>query len=104
VSYAVYLENLKRLKERLTGDNFKIMCSEGLYQTLAAGGVGSSNKEQQYRNARLTKAKFRNFLMIRYGASIADKLSLLFDFSTPIDFSSFQSQVESLLKSRELLR
>lgn len=34
---------------------------------------------------------------------MADKFSLIFDFSTPVDFHSFMSQVETFLKSKELM-
>jgi Ca2+-binding EF-hand superfamily protein len=34
---------------------------------------------------------------------MADKFSLIFDFSTPVDFQSFMSQVETFLKSKELM-
>lgn len=64
----------------------------------------SSPSKEQYRNARLTKAKLRTFLTQRYGPMIADKLVLLFDFNTPLDFIAYQGQIEALLKSKELLK
>ena len=65
--------------------------------------ISSPSKDQQFRNARLTKAKLKNFLSLRYGPQLADKFSLIFDFSTPVDYQSFLSQLETFLKSKELM-
>lgn len=102
VSYVVYLDNLKKLKEKIQGEHFKIMCTD-LTNNLLASLTQSPSKDQQFRNARLTKAKLKNFLQLRYGQQMADKLCLIFDFSTPVDFHSFMSQVENFLKSKELM-
>ena len=86
VNHSMYLENIKKIKERINGDYFKQICIEG---TAAKSTESPGKEQQQYRNARLTKAKFKFFLAQRYWGLPAEKLCHLFDFTTPIDFTSF---------------
>lgn len=45
VSYAVYLDNLKKLKEKVQGEHFKIMCTDLGGNNLQAS-VSSPSKDQ----------------------------------------------------------
>mmetsp|Transcript_18655 Transcript_18655/g.17751 ORF Transcript_18655/g.17751 Transcript_18655/m.17751 type:complete len:143 (-) Transcript_18655:461-889(-) len=53
-SLMFFQEGIKRIREKITIEHFKIMCQE-------------TNTKEQYRNSRLNKTKFRQFLAQRYG-------------------------------------
>ena len=89
-SLFVYTENVKRLRERISGDFFKVLCLDGA--------------KEQFRNSRLTKAKLKQYLVQRYGPLVTDKVAMILDFNNPVDFGSFTTQVENFLKNKDLLR
>ena len=55
------------------------------------------------KTARLTKAKFRNFLAHKYGIAIAEKLCIIFDFNQQVNFQIFVEQVTTIIKDRALM-
>eukprot|EP00347_Sterkiella_histriomuscorum_P015607 403356388 len=94
VSHAVYLDNLKKLKDIIKGDHFKQICQID----------SQANQNIQFRNCRLTKVKFKQFIAQKYGNILAEKLVMIFDFTNPIDFTNFIQQCENFLKNKEVLK
>jgi hypothetical protein len=43
---------------------------------------------------RLTKQKFKSFIAQRYGGVIAEKLSMILQFTTPMDILEYKVQIE----------
>jgi len=52
---------------------------------------------------RLSKAKFKTFLMQRYGPAIAEKFQNLFDWSQALDFTMYALQLEQILKNKDVM-
>lgn len=52
---------------------------------------------------RLSKQKFKQYLISKYGPILSEKLNIILTFSAPVDFNEFKNQVEQLLKDRSLL-
>jgi hypothetical protein len=56
-----------------------------------------------HKACRLKQALLKGHLTKRYGDQIADKMSHMFDFSTQVALTDFQSQIESIMKNKDLL-
>ena len=53
---------------------------------------------------KLNKNRFKQFLDLKYGSILADKLLPILDFTSGvIDFKHWKEQIEQLLKERNLL-
>lgn len=58
-----------KFKDKISNEHFKHMCSQ------------ENNIREKFTIWRITKTKFRNFISVRYGSNIAEKLQYILDFN-----------------------
>jgi hypothetical protein len=59
--------------------------------------------DQSKKAARLTKPKFRQFLVHRFGINIGEKVGIILDFNQAVTSVTYVEQIAQILKERSLI-
>jgi flagellar biosynthesis GTPase FlhF len=84
-------EEARKLAKKIPTEHFQQMC----------GDKDSTKKTPT--SLRLSKQRFQQFLKGRFGIPFAEKIHNILDYTRAVDFASYQSQVEMIIKDRNFM-
>ena len=70
-------------------ENFMQLCGEG--------------DKSSHHSCRLNKLRFRSYMTGKLGSQLAEKLSLIFDWSQPMEWGRFSQEVVNLIENFDML-
>lgn len=79
---------VQEFKSKMRPENFMKMCGEA---------------EKSLQTCRLNRLKFRSYMSSKLGTQLAEKLSLVFDWSQPMEWTRFSQELANLIENFDML-